>query len=179
MEFEDKVAKAHLHLTEHLRGIRTGRASPSLIDTIKVMAYGTLTPINQVAHISVPEARQLMVKPFDASIIKDVERSLAASNLGLAPSSDGKVIRLSLPALSEEQRQALCGKVREMAETARVALRNSRRDANKHADQGLKDHALTEDLNRDLHDKVQDLLKKAEARIDDILKAKTEEIMTD
>ncbi len=179
MEFEDKVEKAIHHLTEHLGGIRTGRASPALVDTIRVEAYGAQSPLNQLAHISVPEARQLMVKPFDPSIMKDIERALLTSDLGLSPANDGKVIRLSLPPLSEEQRTKLVGKVKEMAEAARVALRNSRRDANKHADQAQKDHGLTEDFNRDLHDQVQDLLKKAETRVDEILAKKTEEIMTD
>lgn len=179
MEFEDKVDKAIHHLTEHLGGIRTGRASPALVDTIRVEAYGAQSPLNQLAHISTPEARQLMVKPFDASIIKDVERALLTSDLGLTPTSDGKVIRLSLPPLSEEQRKKLVGKVKDMAEQARVALRNSRRDANKHADQAKKDHKMTEDINRDLHDQIQELIKKAETRIDEILEKKTDEIMTD
>lgn len=179
MEFEDKVDKAVHHLTEHLTGIRTGRASPALIDSVRVEAYGAQSPLNQVAHISVPEARQLLVKPFDPSIIKEIERALLASNLGLTPANDGKLIRLTLPPLSGEQRQKLAAKVKDMAEQARVALRNSRRDANKLGDQALKDGKLTEDFNRELHDRIQTALKDAEGRIDSILEKKTEEIMTE
>ncbi|MCA8944350.1 MAG: ribosome recycling factor [Planctomycetes bacterium] len=179
MEFEDKVEKALHHLTEHLAGIRTGRASPALIDSIKVEAYGTMTPLNQVSHISVPEARQLLVKPFDLSIIKDIERALLTSDLGLTPANDGKLIRLTLPPLSEEQRKKLVVKVKDMAEQARIALRNSRRDANKHADQALKEHHMTEDANHDLHDRIQEIIKTAETKIESILGRKTEEIMTD
>lgn len=179
LEFEDKVEKALHHLTEHLSGIRTGRASPALVDSIKVEAYGTMTPLNQVAHISVPEARQLLVKPFDLSIIKEIERALLTSDLGLTPANDGKLIRLTLPPLSEEQRKKLVVKVKEMAEQARVALRNSRRDANKHADQALKEHTMTEDINRDLHEQIQESIKKAESRIEEILEKKTNEIMND
>jgi ribosome recycling factor len=179
MEFEDKIDKAVHHLSDHLAGIRTGRASPALVDTIRVEAYGTTSPLNQLAHISVPEARQLVVKPFDASIIKDIERALLMSSLGLTPQSDGKLLRLSLPPLSEEQRRNLAAKVKEMAEATRVALRNSRRDANKHGDQAVKEHRLTDDLNRDLHERIQELLKKAETRVDEILEKKAHEIMTE
>ena len=173
------MEKAIHHLNDHLAGIRTGRASPALVDTIKVMAYGANTPLNQLAHISVPEARQLVVKPFDLSIVKDIERALLQSGLGLTPQNDGKLLRLSLPPLSGEQRTKLCGKVKEMAESARVAIRNSRRDANKVGDQALKDNKTTEDFNRELHERVQASLKVAEQKIDTILDKKVDEIMND
>src|SRR5262245_54704624 len=102
-EFKDKTGKTTQHLPDQLRTIRTGRASPALVDTIKVEYYGTLTPLNQMAHISVPEPRQLMVKPFDATAIKEIERAIQKSDLGLNPASDGKVVRLTMPPLSEEQ----------------------------------------------------------------------------
>ena len=176
-DFKEHVDKALKHLVEHLQGIRTGHASPALIDSIKVEAYGSVAPLNQLAHISVPEPRQLMVKPFDPSILKDVEKAFLKSDLGLMPNSDGKVLRLTLPHLSEEQRGKLAAKVREIAESSRVAIRNARRDANKHADQAKKDSELTEDQNHDLHDQVQDDLKAAEGRINLILEKKTKEIM--
>ncbi len=176
-EFEEKMAKSIHHLVEQLRTIRTGRASPALVDTIKVEYYGTPTPLNQLAHISVPEPRQLMVKPFDATVLKDVERAILMSDLGLTPSSDGKVLRLTLPALSEEQRRKISGKVKELTEATRVALRNERREANKHADQAQKAGALSEDNAKYLHDMIQEHLKKRETEVDAVLKKKTVEIM--
>ncbi len=177
LEFEEKLEKSVHHLVEQLRGIRTGRASPALVDTIKVDYYGTMTPVNQLAQVSVPEARQLLVKPFDVSIVKEVERAILKSDLGLTPSSDGKMIRLTLPPLSEEQRKKLAVKVKELAEDAHVALRNERREANKHADQAKKSGELSEDNNRVLHDRIQEALKTAETRLDEVLKKKTAEIM--
>lgn len=178
-DFDDKVEKSISHLSQQLKGIRTSRATPALVDTIKVEAYGAMSPLQQVAHVSVPEPRQLMVKPFDASILGEIEKALLKSDLGLTPATDGKVIRLSLPPLSGEQRGKLAAKVKEMAEAARVALRNARREANKHGDQALKDHEMTEDHNRDLHDSIQEHIKQAEGRVDEILAKKTDEIMND
>ena len=178
-DFEDRAEKSIQHLSEVLATIRTGRASPALVDNLRVQAYGTSTPLNQLAHISVPEARQLAVKPFDASILKDIEKAIHASDLGLNPSNDGKLIRLSLPPLSEEQRKKLVVKVREYAEQTRIALRNERRDANKHTDQAFASHDITEDQQRELKDRVQEKLKDAEKRIDDILAKKTDEVMRD
>ncbi len=176
-DLEHRLEKTVQHLAEQLRTIRTGRASPALVETIRVDYYGTPTPIQHLAHISVPEPRQLLLKPFDQGALKEMERAILKSDLGLTPSSDGKMLRLTLPPLSEEQRKKLVAKVKELAEASRVALRNERRDANKHADQALKDSKQTEDANRQLHDKIQDALKKGEGRIDDALKKKTAEIM--
>ncbi len=178
-EFEDKMEKAIHHLTDQLRTIRTGRASPALVDTIKADYYGTPTPLNQLAHISVPEPRQLVVKPFDQNALKEIEKAIQASDLGLTPASDGKLVRLVLPPLSEEQRKKISGKVKEISEASRVVLRNARRDANKTADAAKKAGTLTEDLNADLHDEVQEHLKKREDEVDEILKNKTTEIMED
>ncbi len=178
-ELESKIEKSVQHLTDQLRTIRTGRAAPALVETIKVDYYGTATPLQQLANISVPEPRQLVVKPFDVSALGEMEKAILKSDLGLTPSSDGKLLRLTLPPLSEEQRKKLVAQVKKLAEESRVALRNERRDANKHADQAKKDGKLSEDLNRDLHEAVQDVLKKGEARIDEILKSKTVEIMED
>ncbi len=179
LDFDDRVDKSIQHLVDHLSGIRTGRASPALVDTIRVEAYETTSPLNQLAHISVPEARQLLVKPFDASILTQIERAILKSDLGLTPASDGKSLRLVLPPLSGEQRKKLVAKVREIAESSRVALRNTRRDANKSADQALKSHEITEDQNRDLHDEIQTRLKDSEKRIGEILEKKTKEILSD
>lgn len=178
-ELDGKIQRSIQHLVDQLRTIRTGRAAPALVETIKVDYYGTPTPVQQLAHISVPEPRQLMLKPFDQSIIKELERAILKSDLGLAPNSDGKVLRLMMPPLSQEQRKKLVAKVKELCEGCRVALRNERRDANKHADQAKKDHNLTEDLTRDLHEAVQEHLKTGETKVDEILKKKTAEVMED
>jgi ribosome recycling factor len=176
-ELKQKLDKTIQHLTDQLRTIRTGRAAPALVDTIKVDYYGTPTALNQLAHVSVPEPRQLMVKPFDVSAIKEIERAILKSDLGLTPSSDGKVLRLTLPPLSEEQRKKLVHKVKELAETARVALRNTRRDAKKHADQVERDAHVSEDVTRHLVDEIQKQLKAAETKVEELLKKKTDEIM--
>ena len=147
------------------------------MDTIKVDYYGAMTPLNQLAHISVPEARQLVVKPFDANSLKEIEKAILKSDLGLTPASDGKLVRLTLPPLSEEQRKKISVKVKEITEATRVVLRNARRDANKAADAAQKGGDLNEDLAKDLHDEIQEHLKTRESKIDEILKEKTTEIM--
>jgi ribosome recycling factor len=184
MSFQDvvndskaRLDKALAHLQDLLRGIRTGRASPALLDNVRVEYYGTQAPLAQVAAISVPEPRQLLIKPFDVTTLKEIVRAISKSDLGCSPQEDGKVVRLALPPLSGDQRTKFAAKVKEMCEEARVSMRNVRRDANKLADQLLKDHKLTEDENRKLHTKVQDLLKEYEAKVDDVQKKKSAEIM--
>jgi ribosome recycling factor len=159
-----KVEKSVKHLKDQLAGIRTGRASPALVDTIKVDYYGTMT---------------LLIKPFDQSppILKEIEKAIQKSSLGLNPQLDGKVVRLSMPPLSGEQRQKLAAKVKEITETSRVALRNERRDANKHADQAKKDGTLTEDQCKKLHEKVDLEIKAGETKLEEILKLKSKEIL--
>jgi ribosome recycling factor len=175
----DKIDKTVHHLKEHLAGIRTGRASPALVETIRVDYYGTATPLMQMAHISVPEPRQLMIKPFDQTpaVMKEIEKAIYKSDLGLAPQTDGKVMRLNLPPLSGEQRLKLAAKVKDLCEQDRVALRNERRDANKHLDQAKKDGKLTEDECKKLHEKVDQEIKSGDHKLDEILKAKTKEIL--
>jgi len=178
-DLHDKTEKTVKHLREQLSSIRTGRASPTLVDTIRADYYGTATPLNQLAHISVPEARQLMIKPFDVSppVIKEIERAILKSDLGLTPQSDGKVIRLIMPPLSGEQRQKLVHKVKDIVEQNRVALRNERRDANRHADQMKKDGTLTEDLCKKAHEAIDKELKTADTRLEELLQSKTKEIL--
>ncbi len=178
-DLKAKIEKTVKHVKDQLSGIRTGRASPTLVDTIRVDYYGTSTPLQQMAHVSVPEPRQLMIKPFDQTpqVLKEIERALQKSDLGLNPQSDGKVLRLMLPPLSGEQRQKLAAKVKDLVEQNRVALRNERREANKHADQAKKDGGLTEDAHKKLHDKVDAEMKSAETRMDEVLKAKNKEIL--
>jgi ribosome recycling factor len=171
------MGKAVSHLSDELRGIRTGRASPALLDTVRVDYYGSATPLIQLAQISVPDPRSLMVKPFDASCLGDIEKAIHKSNLGVTPNSDGKVIRLSLPPLSEEQRKKLAAKVKEIAEQARISLRNVRRELNKQVEEGEKAQDFTEDEAKKLLEMVQDKLKEYEGKVDDVLKRKTQEIL--
>jgi ribosome recycling factor len=178
-DLKQKTDKTLKHLKEQLGGIRTGRASPTLVDTIRVDYYGTSTPLNQIAHVSVPEPRQLLIKPFDSSpqVIKDVEKAIQKSDLGLNPQSDGKQLRLTMPPLSGEQRTKLAAKVKDLVEQNRVALRNERRDANKASEQMKKDGKLTEDQTKKAHEAVDKELKVVEGRLDEMLRGKTKEIM--
>ncbi len=172
-----KFDKAIAHLQHQLKGIRTGRASATLIENIKVDYYGTPTPITQVASISVPEPRQLIIKPFDISILKELGKALMKSDLGVSPQDDGKVVRLNLPPLSGEQRTKYASKVKEICEEARVSMRNGRRDLNKQSDAMLKSSEITEDENKKLHSEIQDGLKKYEGKVEEIQKKKTAEVL--
>lgn len=174
---KSKMDKSVQHLADQLRTIRTGRASPALLEGVRVECYGSMMPLNQMANISVPEPRQLLVKPYDASLLKEVDRAIQAANLGLTPMSDGKQLRLQLPPLSEEQRKKLVAKVKEICEATRVALRNERRDGNKAVDTAAKDGKTTDDFKTEAHDTIQEELKRSEAKIDDLLKKKTAEVM--
>ncbi len=171
-----RFEKAVAHLKDQLKRIRTGRATTALVDNVRVDYYGTSTPINQLASVSIPEPRQILIKPFDPSVIKEVSRAILQTDLGSAPQDDGKVIRLTLPPLSGDQRKKFSAKVKEMCEEVRIALRNTRRDLNKHSDSLFKDGKLTEDENRKLHDEIQDLLKQYEGKVDEVLKLKVAEI---
>ena len=179
-DVEERMLKAVEHLKDELRGLRTGRATPALVDSIKVDYYGSPTPMGQISQISIPEARQIAIKPFDKNALKPIENALLTSDLGLQPSSDGKLVRVTLPPLSEEQRKKLAAKAKEMGEEAKVSLRNVRRDGNKHAETIMKDKSsgVSEDQGKDLLDTIQEHLKSHEKEVDDILKAKSEEIMT-
>jgi ribosome recycling factor len=170
------LEKALHHLQEILRGVRTGRATSALVDNIRVDYYGTLTPLNQMAAISTPEARQIMIKPFDVSSLLEITKAIQKSDLGITPQSDGKVLRLNMPPLSGEQREKYAHKVKEMAEEGRIAMRNGRRDMNKHADADQKAGKLTEDESRKLHEKIQELLKDYEKQLDVLLEKKIAEI---
>ncbi|MFN0244120.1 MAG: ribosome recycling factor [Planctomycetota bacterium] len=176
-ETKDKLEKALHHLADHLRTIRTARASAALVEGIRVDYYGTQTPIAQMASISVPEPRQIMIKPFDASILGDINKAILKSDLGITPQNDGKVLRLTMPMLSGEQRKKYATKVKEMCEETRIAMRNGRRDMNKAADALLKSSGLTEDENVRLHDEIQKLLKEYEEKLNVVQEKKTAEIM--
>ncbi len=176
LDVEEKMEHAAAYLGIEFRGIRTGRASAGLVDHIKVDYYGSPTDLRQLATISTPDATMIVIKPFDPSSLKDIERAIMASELGITPSADGKVIRLSVPSLSTERREKLVGQIKKMAEAAKVAIRNARRDGNKDADKQEKASELTEDETKKGKDGIQNLTKKYESKIDASLKAKTVEI---
>jgi len=176
-ETKATMDKALAHLQEVLRGVRTARASSALVDNIRVEYYGTLTPINQLAAVSTPEPRQIVIKPFDASVLDDVAKAIMKSDLGITPQNDSKVLRLQMPPLSGEQREKYAAKVKALCEEARVAMRNGRREMNKHADAEKKSGDLTEDENRKVHDQIQEVLKDFEKKLDAIQEKKIAEIM--
>jgi ribosome recycling factor len=174
---EERMEKAFGVLTNDLRGLRTGRATPALLDSLRVESYGSQVPIKQVANVTAPDPSSLMIKPFVADSLKDIEKAIRGSDLGLAPNNDGKVIRLSIPAMSGDQRKKLTTQIKKLAEDQKVSCRNVRRDANKHFDQGEKDATLTEDECAKAKDKMQELLKKYEAKIDEAAAKKSKEVM--
>jgi ribosome recycling factor len=162
---------------EHFNSVRTGRATPALLDRINVDYYGTPTPLKNLATISAPEARLLTIQPFDPTSVKQIEKTIQESDLGLTPSTDGKIIRLPIPQLTEERRKELVKVVRHMAEEGRVAVRNVRRDAIKHLEELVKNGSVGDDDERAAETRVQKLTDEHVAKIDDLLKRKEAEIM--
>lgn len=177
LEHEERMEQAVTHLGGQLTGLRSGRASPALVDKLMVNAYETMTPLSQLAQIGCPEPRQILIKPYDASILKAIEKAIQSSNLGLNPSNDGKLLRLVLPPLSEERRRQLVKVVKDHGEESLVALRNVRRDANKAADAALNDGDLTEDAHADLKEEINTLLKSYEDKIKALIEKKNAELM--
>ena len=175
LETEERMEKALSVLGDKFRGMRTGRASPGLVEELRVEYYGSPTPLKQIANITAPEADQLVIKPFDANSLGDVEKAILKSDIGIQPSNDGKIIRLTIPPLSQERRKQLATWAKDASEEARVAIRNIRRDANKSADQMKKD-GLSEDDQKALKGDVQELVKKYEKKVDDALEKKTGEL---
>jgi ribosome recycling factor len=177
MDAEERMEAAVAHLAGELSGLRSGRASPALVDKLLVSAYGSSTPLSQLAQIGCPEPRQIMIKPYDPSILQDIEKAIQSSDLGLNPSSDGKVLRLNLPPLSEERRKQLAKVVKDNGEKTNISLRNVRRDANKHVDTAKKDKELTEDDSERVKKDIQELTKKYEAKVTTIVDKKTSDLM--
>ena len=174
---KDRMEKAVEVFRNELKGLRTGRASPALLDAIRVEYYGSPTPIKQLAAVSTPDPTQIMIKPFDAAALKDIEKAIRSSDLGLSPNNDGKVIRLTIPPMSGEQRTKLTKKIKELAENQKVSCRNIRRDGNKHIEQSEKDKLITEDDRDKGKEAMQALLKSYEGQIDQLAVAKSKEIM--
>lgn len=176
-EAEEKMGKTLSALSNEFKKVRTGRASLSLVDGIMVDYYGTPTPLNQLASLSVPESRLIVIQPWDAGCVKDVEKAILQSNIGITPSSDGKVIRLTVPPLTEERRKEIAKQVNQMAEEYKVAVRNVRRDANESLKQLKKDGDISEDDAFTAKDKVQEITDKYIKQIDQAYQEKEKEIL--
>jgi ribosome recycling factor len=179
LECEQKMDKAVEYLRGELRGVRTGRASPALVEYVKVDYYGSPTDLRQLAQVSVPEPTQLLIKPHDPSSVNDIIKGIQAAGLGLNPVGDGKAVRVSIPPLSTERRRDLVNSVHKMGEQQKVAVRNARRDANRHIDQLVRNKAqhISEDDAKAAKDQVQDATKQHEVKIDELVKAKEQEVM--
>ena len=176
--FEEKMEKSVNNLKNELLGIRAGRANTHVLDKVMVEAYGMEMPLNQVANISVPEARVICVQPFDASTIKAIERGINAADIGINPNSDGKVIRLVFPELDEERRKALTKDVKKLGEDCKVAIRNIRRDAMDTAKKLEKNGDITEDEKKDLEKEIQKITDKNIETVDKAVEAKSKEVMS-
>ena len=176
-KYEEKMKKTLGSLEAELTTIRAGRANPHILDKLTVDYYGSPTPIQQVANITVPEARMIQIQPWESSLIKGIEKAILTSDLGLNPNNDGKVIRLVFPELTEERRKDLVKDVKKKGEEAKVAVRNVRRDGNV-AFKKLKGTEISEDEIKDLEDELQKITDKYVAKIDKMVEAKSKEIMT-
>jgi ribosome recycling factor len=173
---EERMEKAINVLKDDLRGLRTGRATPALVDQLRVEYYGSPTPLKQLAQIGTPDPQSIVIRPFDQGCLKDIEKAIRSSDLGMSPNNDGKMIRLQVPPMSGEQRQKMAARVKKLGEEAKVALRNIRRDANKQFEQAEKDKEMTEDERDKGKDQVQTLLKQYEDKVTEMADKKSKEI---
>lgn len=176
-ETEEKMKKSIEAVRNELAKLRSGRASTSLLDGVKVDYYGTMTPLNQAANISAPEPRLLTVQPWDKSMLPVIEKAILAANLGLNPANDGTIIRIPIPQLNEERRKELVKLSKKYAEDGRVAVRNIRREANEHIKKAEKDHKISEDDSKHAQEKIQKLTDDYIKKIDEIIVQKEKEIM--
>ena len=177
-DVEERMDKAISVLKNNLAGIRTGRANPGLVDSLQVEAYGSMTPLKQLASVGAPEPTQIVIRPYDTNTIKDIEKSIIGANLGFNPQNDGRIIRINIPPLSTEQRKNYVTRIKELAEDAKVSIRNIRRDGNKAADNAeKKDKTLSEDERDTVKDEIQDLTKKYETQATDMAKTREKEVM--
>lgn len=172
---KEKMEKALTNLKNELVKLRTGRASPSLVDSVRVDYYGTPTPLKQIAQVAVPDAKTLQISCWDQSAIPLVEKAIVAANIGLTPQVDGKLIRLNVPALSEDRRKEIVKTVKKLGEDCKVAIRGARKDANDHI---KADKAQSEDLQKTNQDKVQKLTDDYVAQVDSVVEAKSKEVLT-
>ena len=174
---EEKMKKSVSVFGENLSEVRAGRANPAILNKITISYYGVATPINQVAAVSVPEARMIVIQPGDATCLKDIEKAILASDIGLNPNNDGKVIRLNFPELTEERRKELAKDIRKMAEDARVSIRGVRREGMDDVKEANKKSEITEDERKEQEDKIQKLTDKYIAEVDKMAESKEQEIL--
>ena len=177
-KYEEKMNKSISILEENFAEVRAGRANPAILNKITVDYYGTPTPINQLAGISVPEARMIVIQPWDANVLKEIEKEILKSDIGINPNNDGKVIRLTFPELNEERRKEIVKDIRKMAEDAKVAIRSIRRDAIDEAKAMQKNAEMSEDELKSAEDRIQKLTDKFVEEIDKILANKEKEVMS-
>ncbi|MGB2807118.1 MAG: ribosome recycling factor [Sedimentisphaerales bacterium] len=176
---ESKMKKAVEFLQDELKAVRTGRASTGLVENLRIDYYGTPTPLKQMATLATPQADMVVIKPFDPSSVKEIEKAIKNSDLSIAPIVDGKIIRLNIPSLSEERRTQLVGQAKQMGEQAKVTIRNIRRDANKQLEKQQKDKIITEDDLDKGKKQIDDITKECVDKVDSIVKNKSDEIMLD
>ena len=176
-EFSKKMDKTLVHLAEEFDAVRAGRANPKVLDRISVEYYGQETPLNGVATISSPDARSLVIQPWDTQLLKEIQKAIQMSDLGITPQNDGRVIRLIFPQLTEERRKELTKQVKKYAEDAKVAMRNIRRDGMDYVKKLKKDSAITEDEQKKAEKDLQDMLDKFIKKVDEATAAKEKELM--
>lgn len=176
--FHEKMEKTMHNLSEEFGSVRAGRANPHVLDKLRVDYYGTPTPIQQVANVNVPEPRMILIQPWEAAMVKEIEKTILTSDLGINPTSDGKMIRLMFPELTEERRKELAKDVKKKGENAKVAIRNIRRDANDSFKRLSKSSEISEDEIKELEDNAQKMTDKFIVEIDKAVEAKTKEILT-
>ncbi len=174
---EARMEKAVQVLKQSLGGIRTGRANPGLIDSLRVEVYGAPTPLKQLATIGAPEPTQIVIRPYDSGTIKDIEKAIIASDLGFNPQNDGRLIRINIPPLSNEQRKKMVARIKDLAEEAKVAIRNIRRDANKAIEQAEKSKEISEDSRDSMKEEVQEATKKYETQATEAAKKRETDVM--
>lgn len=174
LECESRMEESISSMEKRFIKVRAGRANPSMLDGIMVEYYGVPTPLKQLANISIPEARQLSIKPFDKGILGDIEKAIFEANIGITPNNNGEVIFLVIPALTEDRRKELVKQVKQIAEEAKIALRNIRQDINN----DIKKEKLPEDVEKQGNEEVQELINKYNKKVDDALKIKEQELMT-
>ncbi len=179
LDSEERMEKAIEILKKNLSGIRTGRANPGLVDSVRVDVYGSPTPLKQIASVGAPEPTQIVIRPYDAGTIKEIEKAIVGSDLGFNPQSDGRVVRINIHPLSTDVRKKMVSRIKDLAEEAKVSIRNIRRDGNKAAEQAEKDKTVSEDQRDDIKDSIQKLTHQYEEQASQMAKTRQEEVMED
>jgi len=177
MDAEERMEKAVNVFRDQLRGLRTGRASPALVDGLRVDAYGSPTPLKGLAQISTPDPQQIVIRPFDPNMLKEIEKAIRTSDLGFSPTNDGKMLRIQVPPMSGDQRQKMVQQIKKLAEEQKVSIRNVRRDANKHFDTAEKAKEMTEDERDAGKEEVQKLTKQYEDKVQELADRKSKEVL--